>query len=98
MRQLKTDKAEKAEVEAVGGVIPSNTREDDIEEEEEEISKLGAAALVSPRRSKEEIRMARVVDFFIKSIQEKEDKLECPVCLVTAEAPIYMCPESHLIW
>ena len=41
---------------------------------------------------------ARMVDFLIKSIQEKEAKLECPVCLATAEAPIYMCPESHLIW
>ena len=41
---------------------------------------------------------ARMVDFLIKSIQDKEAKLECPVCLVTAEAPIFMCPESHLIW
>ena len=40
----------------------------------------------------------KFVDFLIKSIKEKEANLECPVCLVTAEAPIYMCPESHMIW
>ena len=41
---------------------------------------------------------ARMVDFLTKSIQEKESDLECPVCFETAEVPIYMCPEMHLIW
>ena len=38
-----------------------------------------------------------LTDFLAKSIKEKEAELECPVCLETAEEPIYMCPESHLI-
>ena len=49
-------------------------------------------------RAQKESDARMLVDFLIKSIKEKEAKLECPVCLVTAEAPIYMCPESHLIW
>ena len=39
----------------------------------------------------------RMMDFLAKSIKEKEADLECPVCLETAEVPIYMCPEMHLI-
>ena len=39
----------------------------------------------------------RVMDFLSQSIKEKEEHLECPVCLDTAEAPIYMCQEMHLI-
>ena len=40
----------------------------------------------------------RLVEFVMKSITEKEADLECPVCLEIAEAPIFMCPEMHLIW
>ena len=29
--------------------------------------------------------------------REKLDALECPVCLCPASAPIYACPESHII-
>ena len=36
-------------------------------------------------------------DFLSKSIKAKEADLECPVCFETAEAPIYMCQEMHLI-
>ena len=32
-----------------------------------------------------------------KFIQEKERDLECPVCLDTAQVPIYMCEEQHAI-
>ena len=38
-----------------------------------------------------------MMDFLSQSIKEKEEHLECPVCLETAEAPIYMCQEMHLI-
>ena len=41
---------------------------------------------------------ARMVDFLTKSIKEKESELECPVCFETAEVPIFMCSEMHLIW
>ena len=40
----------------------------------------------------------RLVEFVMRSITEKEADLECPVCLETAEAPIFMCQEMHLIW
>ena len=49
-----------SELGAVGGVNPNNSREDDIvedEEEEDEISELEAAALMSPRGSKEKISL-----------------------------------------
>ena len=39
-----------------------------------------------------------MMDFLSQSIKEKEEHLECPVCLETAEAPIYMCQEMNLIW
>ena len=39
----------------------------------------------------------RMIDFLSKSIKEKEADLECPVCMETAEAPIFMCQEMHLI-
>ena len=58
----------------------------------------GPGDAIRSARTQKESDTRMLVDFLIKSIKEKEAKLECPVCLVTAEAPIYMCPESHLIW
>jgi len=40
---------------------------------------------------------SQIVDFLISSICSKERDLECPVCLETSSAPIYSCPESHII-
>ena len=40
----------------------------------------------------------KMEDFLIELIQKKKADLECPVCLVTAQAPIFTCPEMHLIW
>ena len=37
---------------------------------------------------------ARMLDFLSKSIKEKEADLECPVCMETAEIPIFMCQVS----
>ena len=39
----------------------------------------------------------RMRDFLSKSIKEKKELLMCPVCFETAEAPIFMCQEMHLI-
>ena len=39
----------------------------------------------------------RMIEFLSKSIKEKEADLKCPVCLETAEVPIYTCQEMHLI-
>ena len=38
-----------------------------------------------------------MTDFLSKAIKEKEADLKCPVCLETAEAPIFTCQEMHLI-
>ena len=36
--------------------------------------------------------------FMARQIQELREELECPVCLeVTSKAPIYKCPDDHLI-
>ena len=32
-----------------------------------------------------------------KSIQEKEEDLQCPVCLETVAAPVFMCRNQHII-
>ena len=39
----------------------------------------------------------RMLEFLSKTIKEKEADLECPICLETAEVPIFMCQEQHLI-
>ena len=39
----------------------------------------------------------KLTDFMLKSIEEKEAKLACPVCFEIAEAPIFMCQQQHLI-
>ena len=38
-----------------------------------------------------------LISFLVKSIEEKEAELTCPVCLDTAVAPIFMCLQMHLI-
>jgi chromosome segregation ATPase len=40
---------------------------------------------------------SQLLEFVSKSIEEKEKELECPVCFETAEPPIYMCVECHLV-
>jgi len=37
------------------------------------------------------------VEFIESQIKKKEKELECPVCLVIANTPIFMCSEQHLI-
>jgi len=37
------------------------------------------------------------VEFIEYQIEKKEKELECPVCLVVANTPIFMCSEQHLI-
>ena len=34
---------------------------------------------------------------FQDSVEEKKKALECPVCLETAQIPIYMCQNCHLV-
>ena len=37
------------------------------------------------------------LSFIEDSIKEKENELECPVCLEIAGVPIFMCGDSHLV-
>ena len=37
------------------------------------------------------------INFLAKSIKDKEADLECPVCMETADIPIYACQQMHLI-
>ena len=39
----------------------------------------------------------RLLEYLECSLIEKEKDLECPVCLETATAPIYMCGDMHMI-
>ena len=39
----------------------------------------------------------KMLRFLDRSIASKELELECPACLELPAAPVYMCPDSHLI-
>ena len=41
--------------------------------------------------------LKQLKEFLTRSIKEKEFGLECPVCLETADIPIYSCTKQHLI-
>ena len=38
-----------------------------------------------------------MVRFLKEAIEKKEEDLKCPICLETAQPPIFMCPDSHII-
>ena len=45
-----------------------------------------------------ENEQSELLNYLQESLKDKEKELECPVCLETAEVPIFMCSEMHLIW
>jgi len=57
---------------------------------------LGGVLVTSPPSQQIDFR-AELVSLLDNQIREKLDALECPVCLCPASAPIYACPESHII-
>jgi len=59
-------------------------------------SSLGGVVVVSPPYQQIDFR-AELMSLLENQIREKLDALECPVCLCPASAPIYACPESHII-
>merc|ERR1712096_263142 len=69
-----------------------NVLKADIKDIEEQITAMGVSG--TKETTKED---SKLLDFLTSSILEKENDLECPVCLETATIPIYRCPESHLI-
>ena len=38
-----------------------------------------------------------LLEYLEGALKQKEEELECPVCLETAEVPIFMCNDSHLV-
>ena len=38
-----------------------------------------------------------LLEFLAAQIRQKEVDLECPVCLETAQSPIYTCSEQHIV-
>lgn len=56
-------------------------------------SEIPKTEVVSPPKE----NTSRLLDFMATSIKEKENDLECPVCFETADVPIFMCSEMHLI-
>ena len=62
-----------------------------------EIPDTKAAFCETPEQNSENYAKQKLLDFLTNSIKEKENDLECPVCLEIATIPIYSCQESHLI-
>jgi len=61
-------------------------------------SSLGVVVVPDPDPSSQQIDFkAELISLLDNQIREKLDALECPVCLSPASAPIYACPESHII-
>jgi len=60
-------------------------------------AKIDAIESVANSSSDGQSPNSAMVDFIMASIESKEKDLECPVCLETAVAPIFSCPESHVI-
>ena len=56
-------------------------------------SEIPKTEVISPPKE----NTSRLLDFMATSIKEKENDLECPVCFETADVPIFMCSEMHLI-
>ena len=48
-------------------------------------------------KAKPESLSSELLDFLEDAVKEKEQELECPVCLETAEVPIFMCNDCHLV-
>ena len=44
-----------------------------------------------------ELMLMILLNSVVERIQKKEADLECPVCLETAQVPIYTCSNQHLI-
>ena len=66
--------------------------------EEKELDLVGNTTNVKTMDSKDVAKNRSLVDFLDRQILKLEEELECPVCLeVATTAPIYKCPEDHLI-
>ena len=40
---------------------------------------------------------SQMIDFLRQAVAKKKEDLLCPVCLETAQIPIFTCPDSHII-
>ena len=61
-------------------------------------SSFGGVVVPGPDSTSQRIDFkAELTSLLDNQIREKVEALECPVCLCPASAPIYACPESHII-
>ena len=61
---------------------------DDIKRLEDQLTKL---------KLEPQAENSNLTSFLVKTIEQRKAELTCPVCLETAEAPIFMCQQQHLI-
>ena len=67
------------------------------EETDKKVSKAEEQVQLYQQALENEVQIDGLRTFIDDSIKEKEEELECPVCLETASAHIYMCQNSHLV-
>ena len=67
------------------------------EDTDKKVSKAEEQVQLYQQALENEVQIDGLRTFIDDSIKEKEEELECPVCLETASAPIFMCQDSHLI-
>ena len=88
-RDLKVKKENEAEGQGLKERRKCESKAKELKEENIGDTKVG---------STREPKSMSLVEFMSKQILELEEELECPVCFeVAATAPIYKCPEDHLM-
>ena len=63
---------------------------------EEEFKELMGPNINNPEAQTQDINID-LLEFLNSEIELRESELECPVCLDTAEDPIFQCAEGHII-
>ena len=81
--------------------IRKKIAKEELKKKKYEEEKINTELLMLDKELKQTKNKARessiLLRFLNESISRKEKQLECPVCFEVAQAPIFMCSESHLI-
>ena len=89
-------------------LVENRKRSQNLAGEKEEMDQMVDEKLTKLRKRKAEMKeildhirfgelSKQAVGIWQRSIEKKEEDLECPVCLEVAKTPIYTCPDSHII-
>ena len=89
-------------------LVENRKRSRNLAGEKEEMDQMVDEKLTKLRKRKAEMKeildhirfgelSKQAVGIWQRSIEKKEEDLECPVCLEVAKTPIYTCPDSHII-